>query len=357
MSYIKYYSISDAIECDIETDHKPFIIAHERITTKGDIGREYIVFDSFMTFIDNRTDFPHAHELLADHYEYKSDLSGRLVFDFDIKNKKIPNNFCEIVERNIKKVIMNYMHGNIIEESDELEYNPLFSNINDLEFVWSSCKNNNKFSKHLTVRNLLFENWKKHSKLFYKFFSVVWDNDPSNSWINSEDLIDFQIIRNHASLRMVGSKKINGNSLLLDNSNYDIQDSLIRIYRKKQRRGVIIVSDDNFSNDAIQELEESFDTNNTKTLKNNISDPDIFMKAFEIINELKPNIFSRGKISGSVMSLLRKHASDCLLSGKIHDSENAYIVIKELGDRYAINFGCYRNCHIKKTMKIGEIEK
>ena len=100
--------------------------------------------------------------------------------------------------------------------------------------------NPNKFSKHLTVKNCYFDDWIKMSKVFYKLFCIIWDE--KYLWIKSHHLIDMQIVRNKASLRMVGSSKLDGKALKFDNDKHVLTDSLIRIYQKKLREAEQLVT-------------------------------------------------------------------------------------------------------------------
>nr|URM62083.1 DNA primase small subunit [Mimivirus sp.] len=220
ISVEKFYKLDDAINSKINSN-TVFILANERIAKDGNIGRYYVVFPSFKLFLKNREKYPNCHEIFVNHINNKIDQAGRLVFDFDIKyeqNIKIPKNFKQQIQDTIYNVVTNY-------------YNHVNPEI--LEFVWSSSQNPKKLSKHLTVKNMYFDNWIIMSKIFYKLFCSEWDR--KYLWISSSKLIDFQIVRNKASLRMVGSTKIDGTPLVFDDNIYSLSDSLIRIYLKNQR--------------------------------------------------------------------------------------------------------------------------
>src|SRR5579872_4392793 len=214
----KYYTMEEAMKAPIIST-SAFIIANERTNKNGCIGRYYTVFPHFRDFLHNRERFPHCHEILIDHCNAEPNVGGRLVFDFDLpKGLMIPPDFKSQIEDTIYSVIDFYFH-----DIDE----------NKLEFVWSTSENPNKFSKHLTVKNLYFDDWLKLSDVFYKLFSIEWDKNYE--WIGSDKLIDVQIVRLHASLRMVGSSKIGGYILKLDCEKYNLIDALIRIYQKRAR--------------------------------------------------------------------------------------------------------------------------
>jgi hypothetical protein len=355
---IKYFSIKDALKAPI-LSKTVFIIANERVTKSEHIGRYYTVFPTFKEFLKNREKYKHCHEILVDHNNNKPNPAGRLVFDFDIKtinNKKdspkdgfiIPKKFKIQIENTIIEVIEKYFND---------------INIDCLEFIWSTSQNPKKFSKHLTVKNLYFDNWINMSKIFYQLFCIVWDE--TYLWIKSSKLIDFQIVRNRGSLRMIGSTKIGGYPLTFDNENHKLTDSLIRIYLKKQKEDEQMVTKDNinksvFENvlcDDISETSEQFITINFQPKKTEkpAHDKEIYIKAYEIYNIISPGVFKMGKINGEVLSLIRIKANKCLMSGKIHEQENAFLIINRKEYEYSVNFGCYRFCYIKKTVFIGSI--
>lgn len=349
---LKFFSIDDAVNSTMNT-RTVFIIANERKKKFGEIGRYYTVFGTFKDFLNSREKYPHCHENLLDHVNNKPNLAGRLVFDFDIKDiEAVPDDFKEQIEWTIEKVIVKFFTGVDLK---------LF------EYVWSTSANPEKLSKHLTVKNLHFDNWIHMSKIFYKFFWMVWEK--KYDWIRADKLIDFQIIRKRASLRMVGSSKIGGHILEFDSDKYTLTDSLIRIYFKNQRDSEQLVTMDNVAVniDDYEMLSDCvFDTDSDKI--NTISigsrtveqldpiyDPDVYKAAFEMYNELHPNIFKMGKINGKKMTLMRTKPYNCLLSNKYHENENAFININIDSSVYNIWFGCFRYCHACKTVLIGSI--
>ena len=214
-----FFNINDAINSNIIDSKHIFIIANERTKKDGSIGRSYKMFKNYDFFLKHREKYQHCHEIFVDHTNNTPNIAGRLVFDFDIKyddNIVIPKDF----KKQIKMVILKII-------------NSFYKNIDTdiLVFVWSSCENNNKLSKHLTVKNIYFENWIPMIKIFYQLFSKMWDQEYK--WILSDKLIDQQIIRKNASLRMVGSKKIGGNILKLHNQNAQSERFFLYFYHSK----------------------------------------------------------------------------------------------------------------------------
>lgn len=346
----KYYNIDDAINSPIDSEDI-FIVANERIKKDKSIGREYIVFPHFFDFLKKRHNYNHCHEIFINHKNNRPNISGRLVFDFDIKYEKnltIPENFKIQIQNTIKRVI-------------RLFYQDV--NINILEFVWSSSENPNKLSKHLTVKNMYFENWIMMTKTFYQLFCYIWDK--KYDWLTSDKLIDFQIIRKHASLRMVGSSKIGGNILKFDDDNYFLSDSLIRIYLETDRKQEQLITESNYNHvkqDKVLfvNLYDKEKTLNNFNIETKILDPiyeiSVYEKAFEICNILMPGVYKMGKINGNKIDILRIKKYKCLLSDKIHASENAFLLIFKIGLLYYVRFGCYRYCNRDyKTKIIGDI--
>jgi hypothetical protein len=242
-----------------------------------------------------------------------------------------------------------------------------------IKFIWSSSQNNKKLSKHLTVKNVYFENWIEMSKLFYQLFSHIW-NETYN-WITSDKLIDFQIIKKHTSLRMVGSSKINGSVLTLDNNFYKFIDSLIRIPNNpdaqiltiENHRLTNIVNTIKLSESSVKNM-LSGDLNSVLNIKDTIIhklnnntvvsikpayNEKIYKVAFKMINSIQKNVFKMGKINGEYMTLLRMVKANCIVSDRIHESENSFMHIVLKNNMYHVYFGCYRHCSNKSTIDLG----
>lgn len=350
----KYFSVKDAIAAPIKSN-KAFIIANERKTRDNSIGRFYTVFPSINEFLNNRENYPNCHELLVDHIRAKSNFGGRLVFDFDLKNDgqhyMIPDNFKDQIEDIIIDVVERFFHG---------------VDTNKFEFVWSTSQSPYKFSKHLTVKHLYFDEWIKMSKVFYRLFCTIWDD--THKWIPSGKLIDFQIVRNNGSLRMVGSSKLGGYLLVFDDKQYTLKDSLIRIYTDDDLAMEQLVTKDDINQHVFKDVLTNYVdfVDIGGKCKNHICigepkmvapiyDLAVYNKAFEIYEKINPGVFKMGKISGDRVSFIRIKPFKCLLSGRVHENENAYCQILRADDFYTVHFGCYRKCYSEPTVKIGSI--
>lgn len=345
ISKINVYSIDNAINSDIDSKNA-FIIANEMKKNDGKVGRYYTIFSSFDIFLKNRFNYKHCHELLIDHKNSNPNMSGRLVFDFDIKIDRIPEDFKNQIENTIYDVIELYMQN---VDTDRLK------------FIWSSSSNTKKYSKHLTVKNMYFDDWIGMSKIFYKLFCLLWDN--KFIWISSDKLVDFQIVRKHASLRMVGSSKIGGSVLIMDNPEHTLVESLIRIYQNKHLMKEQLVTKDNIIETVFDNILKPVIKN--ESFKNFISnstieypnyDVNVYDAAFELCRGIFPNIFKKGKINGFKINLLRHKPAKCILSGNLHEGENAFLTIRKDENMYIIYFGCYRYCNpFKKTIRLGSL--
>ncbi|QGR54322.1 hypothetical protein [Moumouvirus maliensis] len=352
LKMFKSYNLETITTCQINTK-RPFIIANEFVKKNNKSGRKFIIFDNFHNFLHNRNKYPYSHEILVDHINYVNNThvdmirsGGRLVFDFDIKYSSIsyiPNNIKSQIEECINLVIDKY-----------------FINVDKqkIQFIWSSCDNSEKMSKHLTVKNLYFDDWINFSKFFYKRFIKIWDT--IYTWIKGKDLIDEQIVRKSASLRMVGSFKIGGNILSLDNQKHTFQDSLIRIYQKSLMEIEQIINLTNLKEKYHQKYLNPI--NKTLQYRNIITstevqiDNKIYQKAFKCLDNIMPDIFKIGKINNNIIHLIRLNPHECLLSEKIHENENAFLILENNINYYNIYFGCYRYCGKDELIKLGTID-
>lgn len=355
-----YYKLSDAQNSDND-GKQPFILANERLTRNGHVGRCYVVFPSFDEFLARRARFPHCHEIIANHCNVgiETCLHGRLVFDFDVVSKKLPPDdvFKSQVEHVVREVIMSDFKS---------------ARASKLDFVWSRSLNSKKFSRHLTVKNCYFADWLQMSHIFYVLFRGVWNHHYK--WIKAEDLIDSQIIRKNASLRMPGSSKIGGHPLVIDSAHHTLSDALIRDYGSEHDASdeqtlyfhdlvSRVQSDFAPEPDSDSEPESESDTPNYKSKNRKLYTitpyPDgIYRMAFDMLQQIQPRIFSTGEIKGGIMRLDRKRAARCLLSGKLHENDNAYLIIisPDKCETYRVYFGCFRKCLAAKScVRIGYI--
>ena len=339
-----YYTISDAIinECH---NKDLFMVANESKKKDGTIGRRFTVFPNFESFFCSRKKYPHCHELLVNHEDLVPNYGGRLVFDFDIvykDNLVIPDNFKDQIEAMIISIITQYYVG---------------VNTDIILFVWSSCVNATKLSKHLTVKNFYFDNLIPMSKQFYDILAIEWDK--KYDWISSDDLFDAQIVRKNSSLRMTGSRKINGNVLTLDNKEFTLLDSLIRIYNNTHLQQEQIITSNNIIASPPSIVVPNIIMRPqivSNYQNNNIDNMDVYEAAFNICNNILPGIFKMGKIIENRIDLTRIGSYKCLMSDHIHEKQNAYLILDKVNHIYQIKFGCYRYCNKNYSLcHIGDV--
>lgn len=166
---------------------------------------------------------------------------------------------------------------------------------------------------------------------------------------------------------MTGSSKLNGFILELDDKSHTLQDSLIRIYFGQQKKNEQTVGHDNIlplvfsyilkegtKNDILSSFISSVPSFSNK-LEAPCYDIIVYQKAYEMYNSIHPEVFKMGKINGKYMLLIRLKSNNCLISSKIHDHENGFMIIDKEEDVYLIRFGCYRYCGKTKYIQIGSM--
>lgn len=328
-----FYSLDEAKTCNIE-GKRPFIIAEEKRRCDGSIGRIFTVFSSFYNFLEERDEHPHCHEIIADHVNTLPLECGRLVFDLDRENyynenEYVPKGFQSQFEDLVMKVITKYYTG---------------VDLSRIEFVWMTSPNLKKYSKHLVVKNFSFRHWLTMAKDFYKLLEIEW----SFEWCKIDEIIDLQIIRKSGSLRMAGSSKIGGSVIKIDRPEFDLEDSLIRIYRKSYRKDEQIIEPEQMIHRfPVQEAKKKF-----RSICQETTVPEgEFKVAYSEIEKTYPGIFQPGRITGNYMTLTRVKESICPFSDKLHERIDGFLEITD----HVVRFGCYRKCAKIYSKQIGII--
>jgi hypothetical protein len=332
-----FYSLDEAKSCQIE-GKRPFIIAEERKRANGTIGRYFTVFESFKEFLSERNDHPHCHELIADHNKCIPIDSGRLVFDLDREEKYnginyVPPQFQKEFETLILSTINKYYTG---------------VDIGKIEFIWMTSPNKKKYSRHLVLKNFHFKKWLPMARDFYRLLEKEWCFD----WCELKELVDVQIIRKSGSLRMAGSSKIGGSVLKIDKPEYDIEDTLIRIYRKSVRQIEQTIHPDQLTYEFPQKIKKSG--------PKYITSPELpvgnYELAYRAVETLYPGIFQPGPMKGAYMTLTRIKESICPFSQRKHEKIDSFIELIP-GPIISIRFGCYRKCASRYSHQIGVIKQ
>lgn len=341
----KFYSLKAALAT---FQHPEFLIAHEcKIEYDGGVReREYFLFKTIDEYLQNRKNFPHSHEVVF-RLEREPPV-GRWAFDFDFKESIINDNFQTEVEEVINKTI-------------EIFFTDVSSSL--LEFVWLVSPNEKKYSKHLIVKNCVWENdWVKQSIIAYDLFELVAKKFNYFTYI-TEPLIDKKVARENATLRMPLNAKIKGSELSFVDKKYSFTDGLIKLYRKNDVMNEQSLTKNNYKINIIEELapqvfEKHFSEKKIEKkivfLKHN-SVMEIFINT--ILRSFLKDIFEISKIEANRIDLLRKRSDNCLIDkNKYHENENAFIFFDEKAK--ICRFFCRRGCtsNGKNNIKIGKIQ-
>lgn len=259
----------------------------------------------FRSFYDQKTYYKsikycnNAHEVII------GDRGGRIVFDFDIK-VDIPDEpvFKQKIEMLIRRTLMKHYRSNI--------------DLRRLRYVWLHSPNENKTSKHLIVKHGYFvRRWAAQLKQFYKLFKKEYEAEPFD-WISSDDLIDHQVARKNGSMRMPLNSKLGGSKMIFDEPNkFKFFDGLIQPLQPSLEQQI-----------PLYDIPIK-----VKTCVTHCSSD------IQIPESLIPKGFKLGKKDGNIVQLIRTCSSECPISGRVHDSDNACLILN--GNN--IIFYCYRD--------------
>lgn len=370
----KYYNLEQALKHKTNSGTIPFLIAHEvqepykaRDGTEQLRTRVYYAFENIMEFQNVRNEYPHAHEIVWDRF-ISGKQQGRLIFDFDFKEPWAgikPNFVPQDFEKKIEEMVI-------------LTFEKYYTNVDTSRFifVWLVSDVTTKWSKHLIVKNAYFStDWKIQSMVFYNLLIATIQERSTFVLTPIESLIDQQVARANATMRLCDSSKIGGNTLRLESpKNANFFDTLIQLYRREDIRVEQEIPDICLRKDLLTEL---FYNEPEKVMKNRFikfaceksyidlssyyeADTHIVTReeasnAFQLFERQyceetgnkSQTMFIQNGTSGCFVNLKRIRSGPCWLSGKTHDSENAYLAVS----KNAIHFFCHRGCVTKEGMK------
>lgn len=372
---IQYHNLYSAKKHKSRSRPFPFLISHEcnKPYINKETGlpetktREYFAFDSEEDFLEMRKDFPHSHEIVWDRL-IPNKQQGRLMFDFDfdepwygVRPYFVCPKFETIIENLIVNTFSRYYDG--VDTSRFI-------------FVWLISDVEKKWSKHLIVKNAYFyEDWKEQSLVFYNLMlSIVEEQKIFSEYCNLDisKLVDIQVARENATMRMMGSRKMTGNVLNLERPHdATFYDTTIQLYRaqdvdaeqhigirhlRKDRIDAIIMNEEGERKKVISKfhqsackhanisIEQVYEDDGTQLEGKDVED------AFSLFEEYycremgtRKTGFKLKSCKGSLISLERIASSKCLLSKRVHESEHAYITV--IGDE--IRFRCHRGCKLE----------
>lgn len=388
---VKYFNLNAAKAHKSATKPYPFLIAHECNDTflnrkTGQVEtrtREYYAFDSIDDFVSVRSKYPHAHEVIWDRL-VPGKQQGRLVFDFDFTERWygvgfVPANFQSTIENLVCETFRRYYEG---------------VDLNRLIFIWLISDVEKKWSKHLIVKNAHFcDDWKEQSLVFYNLMLGLYEEVRpwQNHSLKSESLIDIQVARGNATMRMMGSSKLGGKTLLLESTDgkegvsfFTLHDTLVQLYRREDAISEQNIRQSQLRKKILDDMSFGYDPEKNEDVKKVI--PNKFFRAacdhamidltkFEQDDRLLESaevqkalstfeshfcretrvacqtVFRFKSCTGVIINLERISAAPCLLSGKVHEHENAFLRVTADGSVY---FHCRRGCELgdKKSIRL-----
>lgn len=355
-----YYRLHEAQAAPVPDPDQAYLIAEEIRRRDGQISRCYRVFDHVHLFLRHRDQFPHAHELLVQHEEAALDTHGRLVFDFDLP-LEIPNGFT----RHVEDVIQDTLTGNwggVQPPAAE-------------DYVWSQSPSTAKTSLHLTVKNICWWDWITGCRVFYALFMELWDE--RYDYLKAEQVVDQQVIRRHGSLRMVGSSKIGGEPLVFLNRHckggkkgplHTLTDSLIRVVLPEEREREQMISLERLSEEAEAHLARLRAPSPTRPRRRLCQGPrapaaplsEVWRAAWALCEGLPwASQYYPDQVVGDHLQLRRACSGACPISGRRHDSDNAYLVMADKEGVCRVRFRCWRGCRSEEglsSLTLGRVE-
>ena len=400
---VKYYTLNSAKLHKSASRPYPFLVAHEcndtflnRETNQLEARtREYYAFDSIDDFIQERDKYPHAHEIIFDRL-VPGKQQGRLVFDFDFTEmwygiNFVPRNFQSTIENLVCETFRRYYEG---------------VDLSRLVFVWLISDVEKKWSKHLIVKNAHFcDDWKEQSLVFYNLLLALYEEInpwPEEHGLKVDQLIDIQVARGNATMRMMGSSKLGGKTLQLESAFSWRQelvwrvlrveqkepptfyDTLIQLYRREEATTEQNIRQSQLRKKILDDMFYTYDPVKNEDVPKVI--PSKFyrkackyamidltkyehddrslesaevQKAFatfenHVCREMKVGkqaIFRFKGCKGCLISLERVASAPCLISGRVHDNENAFLRVGTDGSVY---FHCLRGCELgdKRSIRL-----
>lgn len=354
--------------------------------------RTYYVFHDLEHFLNLRHYYPHAHEVvrcpisterdpLGNKIYLDENSRGRLLFDIDLL-EPLPEmawlfangasaNMKDLTTENFVPPDFRYVFECIIRQTFMNYY--VSVDVSKFIFIWQNSHSTSKLSLHLIVKNAFFsEHWTKQMRVFYTLFQRTAIKYGKSNYLKA---IDFAMARRNATFRMLGSSKPGGNILEIEHCNYQgidlldypqsgqitIYDCLVGVYHHEQLLQEQLIELDHLNFNRIEgELAEirsigketpeekefrktigrQFPSLNEEAAPVNVNDEDIG-RAVTIFQNWNQEVFSIRDQRGSVINLNRRRRAECPLSGRIHESENAYLKLRADGQMV---FGCYRGC-------------
>lgn len=304
------------------TYQDPFLVQYEIPNPKDECTHLYIVFNGVSEYLRSR--YRTCHEVLisSNGWDKEEDVIGHPAFDLDIPLGSVIGDWQKVLENDIIDTLC-YLHP-----KKETEIRETLSNRDN--FVWMTSPNDKKISRHLTILNITFGQWRWTSSIFYR------------ELMKKHEYIDNMILRQAGSLRLPLNSKVGGQPLFFQNPEHDFIDGLILIHDcNTEHVGVLLMpSDMDSSFLRIEDIMERKSKRST-SIEEDI-DEDQCTRCFNALDrQFNTGLVISGENNGFI-TLTRERSGTCPISGRVHDSLGAYIFTRD----NKVYFGCYRKCCI-----------
>jgi len=307
---------------------------------------------------------------------------GRLIFDFDLEsplpsqqylNTRVGVNVTIITDASL------FVPTDFKEQIEGLICNTFTSywknvDIDKLVFIWQITRHPNKFSMHLIVKNAYFcEYWINQIRLFYILMQRIAADQGLDELMTT---IDFAMARRNATFRMLECSKIGGRPIVMDSIRHlgidrlhdqawlnenqmTIEDCYVGLYdvHRLRREQSIAMEDVDYVEleSSLSELKDSTNKRDLafiRTVQQSVTldldiddgvefDDEATNTAIDIFEKTNYGVFTIRGQAGNFISLNRAKPAPCLLSGRIHEHENAYLKMHKDGH---LHFYCHRGC-------------
>lgn len=343
---MKFFNSLESMCANAPPYSDPFVVQWEIPQPKDQRERMYIVFDGLTEYIKymRQSRYTTCHELLISQtYDKEMDITGHPAFDIDSVDP-LPDGWMELLAQDIKDILSKQYPS-----SEDTILNLLSK---DVEWVWLTSPSTKKLSKHLIIRGITFAMWRTQMKILM--------NELAKMDRCYTQALDHGIIRKSGSLRLPYNSKrhtyhVNdqGISTILERSPTLIFDNPIHGFTD----GLIMIHDENLYTfrdsilltqaDLSPEYRDQFayivpQTGSIRKQEYLDIDTSSLEGIFERLDSIHDTGLKPGNISGSYLPLLRYRPGKCPISGRTHESENAYLYMR--GNK--VCYSCHRGCKI-----------
>lgn len=321
----------------------------------------YVVFDGVEEYVRflAKGRYSTCHEVfLSNTYIVDDDIQGHPAFDIDRDFDKLigtdtyvpvnwPTDWKESLQADIVTILC--MQYPIVAKGIEdvfIHESPMVS-----PWVWMTSNNIKKISKHLVVRSIAFSMWRVQMTLLVdELVALSKESTLLKSHPDVINSIDGAIMRKLGSLRLpLNSKRptLEGNApkLLFDDSAHNFLDGIVMIHDANIHtlRGGMMLTLSNLAPSYRDKILTPIPS--VLTRKDHVDDvvrEDTLVEKFLWLDSRYHTGLAPGQVNDGYLSLVRESPGKCPVSGRIHDSDNAYMFQRD----GKIFYGCHRRCTV-----------